>query len=490
MRMTDEFDAVIIGAGPAGAAAARLLALWGHEILLIGRSPNRRTIAESLPPSCVKLFERLGVRADIDRAGFVRATGNTVRWGGGEPRAELFDPIAPGYQVRRDVFDGILVSSARVAGATVVEDANVIGAARGADSWQLTYECHGERTTVSTSRVLDCSGRSGVMARRGLRRPDSALRTTAVIGVWDLEQPADDTHTHVESFDGGWAWSVPVSNSRRYVTVMLDPTATELPGRDQLLTAYRAELARAPMIAALTHDATLVDGPWGCDASPYTSSRFADDGVLLVGDAGSFVDPLSSFGVKKALASAWLASVVVHSISSDSRLVGPATELFEARERQMYENLQRQSAALLRDAADSHVGGFWDSRGEMQGDDIASDLDAGSLRTDPRVLGAFDELRRRQAIRLRMNDSVSFVDRALVRGNRVVLEQHLVAPAMPRGARYCRNVDLYVISQLAGKYEQVPDLFDAYNRTAAPAPLPDFLGALSTLIGLEVLSFA
>jgi hypothetical protein len=271
---------------------------------------------------------------------------------------------------------------------------------------------------------------------------------------------------------------------------MLDPTATELPGRDQLLAAYRAELARAPMVAALARDATLVEGPWGCDASPYTSSRFADDGVLLVGDAGSFVDPLSSFGVKKALASAWLASVVVHSISSDSGLTGPATELFEARERLMYENLQRQSAALLRDAADSHVGGFWSSRGDANAEDSISDLDAGSLRTDPRVLGAFEQLRQRDAIRLRVNDSVSIVDRALVRGNRVVLEQHLLAPTLPRGARYCRNVDLYVISQLAGRHDQVPDLFDAYNRSAAPAPLPDFLGALSTLIGLEVLSFA
>src|SRR3954471_20089742 len=99
MTAAAHFEAVIIGAGPAGAAAARLLALWGHEVLLIGRAPSRRPIAESLPPSCVKLFERLGVRADIDGAGFVRATGNTVKWGGGEPRVELFDPIAQGYQV-------------------------------------------------------------------------------------------------------------------------------------------------------------------------------------------------------------------------------------------------------------------------------------------------------------------------------------------------------------------------------------------------------
>jgi flavin-dependent dehydrogenase len=308
--------------------------------------------------------------------------------------------------------------------------------------------------------------------------------------VWDLEEPSADTHTHVESFDGGWAWSVPVSPARRFVTVMLDPTATELPGRDQLTQAYRTELSRAPMIAALTRDAQLLDAPWGCDASPYSSSRVADDGMLLVGDAASFVDPLSSFGVKKALASAWLASIVVHTISTNPDVATPATELFEARERQMYETLQRQSAALSRDAAGAHVGEFWNGRAEARWDESSGNLDTGSLRTDPRVLGAFEKLKQRSEVRLRIKDSVSVVDRALVRGNRIVLEEHLLAPALPQGARYCRNVDLYVISQLAGQYGQVPDLFDAYNRAAPPAPLPDFLGALSTLIGLDVLTLA
>jgi hypothetical protein len=77
-----------------------------------------------------------------------------------------------------------------------------------------------------------------------------------------------------------------------------------------------------------------------------------------------------------------------------------------------------------------------------------------------------------------------------MRGNRVVLQEHLATPTMPLGVRYCRNVDLVVIARLAGQFTQVPDLFDAYNRAAPPAPLPDFLGALSTLIGLEMLTFA
>jgi hypothetical protein len=117
-------------------------------------------------------------------------------------------------------------------------------------------------------------------------------------------------------------------------------------------------------------------------------------------------------------------------------------------------------------------------------------LDIAALRSDPRVLGAFERLKLRSSVNLRFSESLQVVERARVRGNRVVLESHLVAPDVPHGVRYCRNVDLVVIAQLAGHYAQVPDLFDAYNRAAPPAPLPDFLGALSTLIGLEMLSLA
>ena len=102
-------DVAIVGAGPAGAAAARLLASWGHSVVAIGRPPRHPPLAESLPPSCAKLFDQIGVRDAVDGADFVRATGNTVQWAGGDVRVEPFDGGALGYQVSRDAFDALLV---------------------------------------------------------------------------------------------------------------------------------------------------------------------------------------------------------------------------------------------------------------------------------------------------------------------------------------------------------------------------------------------
>ena len=65
--MTLLADVAVIGGGPAGSAAARLLASWGQSVIVLARAPRQPPLAESLPPSCVKLFDEIGVRAVMDR---------------------------------------------------------------------------------------------------------------------------------------------------------------------------------------------------------------------------------------------------------------------------------------------------------------------------------------------------------------------------------------------------------------------------------------
>ena len=435
----------------------------------------------------------MGVRGAVDAAGFVRATGNTVQWADQSRRVEPFESGARGYQVSRDAFDALLAAGAQAEGAVVRTGAAVRGVERDAGSdalWRITFD-GADGSHVHLARwVLDCSGRAGVVARRMKRRGTAGVRTMAVAGVWERTASwpmEDDSHTLVESYEGGWAWSVPVSATRRYVTLMLDPALTQLAGRAHLHNAYATELARTSALRTLVDGATSVGEPWACDASAYAAERVFEDHLLLVGDAGSFVDPLSSFGVKKALASAWLASVVVHSALSDASLTSPALELFAMREREMYQNLQRQSAELACAAAGSHDSGFWRSRGEAE---MAEPSDAQMLSA-LRAGGAhvaFEELKRRSSITLRVPDSVGIVQCATVQGHRIVLREHLVTSRLPLGVRYLRNVDLVVLARVAPQHNQVPALFDAYNRAAPPAPLHDFLAALSAMLSLGLLT--
>ena len=449
-----------------------------------------RTLGESLPPSCVALLERVGF-AGLDRAAFMRSTGNTVHWGG-DVRVERFADGRFGLQVARGDLDELLSREAAGAGADVRLGANVTSIQRDGGRTRIGFEQGGKAETIEASWVLDCTGRTGVIARTGARVSEKAARTTALVAIWEAKSwPTEDpSHTIVESTSEAWAWSVPITEGRRYVTLMVDPTVTPLATKSAMDDAYGAQLSRTRVMSALVKDATRVAPVFAVDASPYSARTYGEPGALLVGDAGSFVDPLSSFGIKKAVASAWLASVVVHSILGQPDIATPALELFNARERQMFAALQRASAELARDAAAASPGEFWSARTSVVNDPVlAAEPDASLLREDADVLRAFERIRAADKLQLRHSRSVRFTKRPAVRENRVVLKTQLVVPAFPEGVRYIRNVDLLRLGELASQYAQVPDLFDAYNRVEPPVPLPDFLGALSVLIGKGILEW-
>ncbi len=493
MTQDASFGVVVVGGGPAGSTIARQLSLWGHSVIVLSRpDPLRPPLAESLPPSCDRLFERLGIRGAIDGAGFLRSRGNTVWWDTTEPRSESFAGGRLGYQVDRSVYDRVLLNLARDAGATIlpalVRDVEVGNHPR------ITYEHGGVRHTIDATFVLDCSGRSGVVARQGLRSQEHGQRTLALAGLWsragEWDVP-DSTHTLVESYGDGWGWSVPLANGRRYVTVMVDPTVTDL-GRHDIAVLYAAELAKTHELRRIVGTASLVGSPWACDASLYTASAFGGQHFLLVGDAASFIDPLASFGVKKAMASAWVAAVVTHTWLTNPVMRSAAVAFYDAHERRIYESYREFAGRFYRAAATIHASPFWEERGrERIGslDDVSggADLDTDSVRQDPRVLAAFDALKRSAAIDFVVSPQARRVTEPAIRGHQMVLEDRLVAPGHPTPFRYARGVDLLQIVDMADEHQQVPDLFEAYNRACQPVILPDFLGALSMLVATGIL---
>src|SRR5262249_36288198 len=140
----------------------------------------------------------------------------------------------------------------------------------------------------------------------------------------------DATHTLIESYADGWAWSVPDPAGRRFVAVMVDPRTSALHRGDDARAVYLAEITKTTKFRGLLKSAVLAAGPAGWDASMYSACRYVDGSVLLVGDAGSFIDPLSSAGVKKALASGWLAAVAVHTALVHPEMRSHALEFFNA----------------------------------------------------------------------------------------------------------------------------------------------------------------
>ncbi len=535
-------DVAVIGGGPAGASAGRLLAAWGHSVLLLTRSDvGAPGLAESLPPSCRKVFEAVGVREAIEAAGYLTAGGNTVCWGGGPPRIAAFGGGRVGCQVLRRDFDRLLLAEARRAGTVVRTGVTVRhaafpdgssrgegdgGAAAGSPGrpeaagglhrvspiGRVTgRDDRGDSVDVSARMVLDCSGRAGVVARRHRTRVRTGETTLALIGVWRCDDgwpriagesggdahPAseDDAHTVVEAYADGWAWSVPVSSRRRYVTIMVDPRTTQTDHPGSLAARYAAELDKTRHLARMIGGATLEAPPRACDASQYGARRFGGPGFLLVGDAATFIDPLSSFGVKKAMASGWLAAVVTNTCLRHPDREDLARRFHAEREHEVWASYRRQAAGFFAQVSTRELHPFWSDRADPILVEAAADRSGAAdaleaFRRDPAVREAFEALRRAPSIRLRPTRAARATPAPAVVGREIVPDASLSIAAGDAGTvtiRYLRGVDLPALVAMSGRRSQVPDLYDAYSRSHPPVELADFLGALAVLLGKGLL---
>jgi len=494
-------DVLIVGAGPAGAAAAQLLASWGRSVLVVHGGARGPSLAESLPPSIRKLLAHLGQLERVDAAGFYPNHGNVADWAGAARATKTSDA---GYHVSRREFDAVLGRSARAAGARIVD-----GRVRRVDGDDPTrVACvspDGSTSTIAAQYVLDCSGRAGAIARRGLRREPSAYRTLAVVAEWECPEwpAAERAHTTIESYRDGWAWSVPLSDTRRQCTVMITPPAGGAAvggrpgaamrgGRSNVLQAlYADEIGKPAKLAARLARARQISRPWTCDAALYDSTRAAEGRVLLVGDAASFIEPLSSAGVKKALLSAWRAAVVVNTCLDDTAMAAAARDLFVERERDVFADCIRRSRTFFREAARAYDSPFWSARADFaaaaatdgDADDPVSDE---ALGRDASVRNAFERLRRDPSVRLRSSAALRFEPAPAIEGRRVVMRDRVV---VPRGAplQYAAGVDLSALVRLAGDGREVPALIDAYRSRVAPAPIAGLLTGLSLLVARQAL---
>ncbi|HSC26509.1 MAG TPA: tryptophan 7-halogenase [Vicinamibacterales bacterium] len=494
-----EFDAIVLGAGPAGCGAARLLAAWGHKVLLVEKpAAGSRTLALSIPPSARNGLAALGMLNAVEAAAFQAWRGNTVWWGDNEPRIEPFAHGAYGFQVvHGDLLDLLRPLAAR-AGAELqlarVQDVVLPDpeAPRSAPAAPVVVMQGDAGSRATAPFVLDCTGRAGVIARRrGLREPEASHHTVALGAAWCARSRwpvPDETHTLVASYADGWAWSIPTERAIRHFTVMVDPDRTDLLRGRPAVQVYRAELEKVRPLRAVLEAGEMRHGPWGHDASLYAARQYAGPGFLLVGDAGSFIDPLSSFGVKKALASAWVASVATHTALVSASMRDEALAFYDRRERAVYASCRRQSAAFAADAAAGARHPFWLARA-LASDDEDETLDSAVLERHPRVLAAFDELRRRATVRLRRAPRVHTTRRPVIRGREIVTEEHLVLPECPEGIRYLRGVDLIGLMEAAPEQADVGALYDAYASRCGPIDLPDYLCALSALIAFGVLEY-
>lgn len=309
--MAESFDVAVLGAGPAGAAAAIHAARAGKSVLLCDAQsfPRDKTCGDGLTPRAMHELDLLG----IDLGTSYRNRGLKLHGYGGSVTAPWPGsyPTHEGTALPRRVFDNLLVHAAVQAGATLWEDAP-------AHSPQLRG---GELVSFSAGEKGEVTAR-GVIVADGVRSTfGKALGRTwhrdEVYGIAArayCDTPHADEpwmHSHVELADSagdvqpGYGWIFPLGREIGGVNLGCGALSTQArPARlntKKLLGEYAAQQRTEWQLAAPREVASAML-PMGGAVSTVAGRNWA-----LIGDAAACVNPLNGEGIDYGLETARLA---------------------------------------------------------------------------------------------------------------------------------------------------------------------------------------
>ena len=350
------FDAIVVGGGPGGASAAGYLAMEGQKVLLIEKEvwPRDKICGDAVGGKSLSHVRALGVKETLEATPHFRVTGIVFSSPKGHnvrvalPEEDV-QRLEAGYALPRQQFDHLLFDQVqqlvRNNGGAVVQ---------GGDVRNVLYD-DGEGGQDPGAGTADQRHATGVEVRIGGRNgPTHTYLAGNIVGaagyrcpvaksmleesyeepmldrdhycagyreywrnVKGCEQNVGDIEIHfVDTIIPGYFWLFPVAEG--VVNVGVGMVMSLLDKQSKKLKALQTEvIAEHPLFKERFAEASLIPGtgkgwqlPFG---SPRKKSsrqprRSAANGVFLVGDAASLVDPFSGEGVGNALVSGEMAA--------------------------------------------------------------------------------------------------------------------------------------------------------------------------------------
>lgn len=336
--MENNFDVIVIGGGPSGAATATFLAREGHQVLVLEKEKFPRPhVGESLLPYSYSIFKELGVY-DQMCAQFIRKPG--VRFINHKNTASstycfaniITGPEKLSFHVIRSEFDDLLFRNAEKNGVTIKEGIKVKNVILPKDDAQIELQAvdeHGETLQYTAQFLVDATGQQAFLAGKlGIKEKYEGFNRTSFTNHWKDVSQRDELKeglleiVYLPKEKQGWMSIIPLAENRVSIGLVLSndyvrkrkKALLELGYSNWQEALYLSELRETVTTHVILEKAqTLQDIMVVGDYSYKVEKKFGTN-YAMVGDASGFIDPIFSTGIFIGLNSAKLVAKAINKI--------------------------------------------------------------------------------------------------------------------------------------------------------------------------------